>query len=479
MKLHFLSDSFKVSSGFGIVGKNLAIGLKNLGYKVSATGFQTSYHPEYYKGIKIYPLATDKAENIQLINNLLEENPDLIIYIGDMYTDVSYLAKIPLQLGKKVAVHCPIEGNRIPKRMINDLKEIIENGGKIIPQSKYGKKEMEKYGIKTEDFSYHGYDPNIFKKLDLKGMDKDHLRYCYYDTEICKMISDPDQIKKQGCYHCNEIHQKLSDKRNCPYYKEEEFTFLKWFDDSKEAARWTELIVNPSHLTSLFKGKFVFTFIGANISFRKRPERLMEAYAKLVGESRMIKDRVWLHMHTIPNGTTGFDLLEIANDLGIKENISFSYGMMRNNTLSDEAINILLNMSDCFVSATSSEGMSINHLLAMAVGLPCISPNNTVMTELIGDVVEDPTNTNKTIGPRGLLANIKDNYTLSDLSKRSLVDINDLAFKMKQIYNNKNLIEQYSNNAIKFAQNYTWDRICSGWNKSLKEWKELSDKNTL
>lgn len=460
MKIHFICDSFKANSGFGIVGKHLALGLKNFGHNISATGIQTSYIPEYFEGIKIYPLATDKDEHSQLINNLLEENPDLVIYIGDMYTNVSYLAKIPLQLNKKVVIHCPVEGSRIPKRMINDLKEIIENGGKVIPQSQYGKKEMEKYGIETENFSYHGFDPAIFKKLDLKGKDKDYLNICYYDTEIGKIISDPNQLNKNGCYNCNEIYKSLSDKINCPYYKEEEFIFLKWFDDTKSGVKWTELVVNPRHLINLFKGRFIFTFIGANISFRKRPERLLAAYAELIKESKMLKDRVWLHMHTIPNNITGFDLLEIADDLGIKENVSFSYGIMRSNTLSDELINILLNMSDCFVSATSSEGMSINHVLAMAVGLPCISPDNTVMTELIG-------NNKKIEDNRGILVKISDSYTLQDLSKRSLVDIKDLTEKMKQIYSDKKIKEKYGENAIKFSNQYTWDKICEQFNNTI------------
>lgn len=460
-KIHIISDSYKVNSGFGIVAKNLALGLKKFGYVVSMTGLQISYVPEYYKGIKIYPLATDKPEDAQLVNNLLEENPDLTIYIGDMYTSVSCLAKIPLQLGKKVMIHCPVEGSRIPKRMINDLNEIVEKGGKIIPQSQYGKKEMEKYGIKTENFSYHGYDPNIFKKLDLKGKDRDYLSYCYYDTEIGKIISDPNQLDKNGCYNCNEIYKNLSDKRNCPYYKEEEFIFLKWFDDDIGNIRWTELVVNPRHLINLFKGRFIFTYIGANISFRKRPERLLEAYAKLIEESKMIRDRVWLHMHCTPNGTTGFDLLEIADDLGIKENVSFSYGIMRSNTLSDEFINILLNMSDCFVSATSSEGMGINHLLAMATGLPQIAPDNTSLTELVGNDTDKTKN-------RGLLARINDEYTLPDLSKRSLVDIKDLSIKMKEIYLDKQMRSKFSENAIKFVSNYSWDKIAQEFNQIVK-----------
>lgn len=467
MKLHIICDSPKVNSGFGIVGKNVALGLKKLGYDISCTGLQTSYILEYYEGIKIYPLASDKREDIQLINNIIEENPDLVIYIGDMYTDVSYLAKIPLGLGKKVIVHCPVEGSRIPNRIVNDLKEIIEKGGMIIPQSVYGKKEMEKYGIKTRDFIYHGFDPGIFKKLDLKEKDKDKLHYCYYETEIGKIISDPEK----GCKNCLNIY-KENEKKNCPFYKEEEFIFLKWYTNNgeirnkeireKRDAKWTEFVINPRHLIELFKGRFVFLFIGANISFRKRPERLMEAYGKLIESSQMIKDRAWLHIHTIPNGTTGFDLLEIANDLRIKENISFSYGMMRNNTLSDELINILLNMSDCFVSATSSEGMSINHMLAMAIGLPCISPDNTVITELIGNSINKEEN-------RGLLAKITTDYMLPDLSKRSLVDIQDLSSKMKELYIDKKLREKLGKNAEIWARQYTWDNIVYQFDRSLKK----------
>lgn len=466
IKLHLICDSFKVNSGFGIVAKNIGLGLKKLGYNVTASCLQTSYIPEYYEGIKIYPLATDKREDIQLISNIIEENPDLVVYIGDMYTDVSYLARIPLGLGKKIVVHCPVEGYRIPTRVVNDLKEIVEKGGMVIPQSSYGKKEIEKHGIKTVDFTYHGHNPDIFKKLDLKGSgsgkskDKDKLNYCYNGTEIGMMISDPEKVISRGCKNC--IYKEKGNQKDCPFYKEEEFIFLKWFDNSRSGnePKWTEIVVNPRHLVDLFKGRFIFTFIGANISFRKRPERLMEAYSYMINSSQMMKDRIWLHMHTIPNGTTGFDLLEIANDLGIKENISFSYGMNRNNTMSDEAINILLNMSDCFVSATSSEGMSINHLLAMAVGLSCISPDNTVLTELIGNSDDETQN-------RGLLAKCITDYTLPDLSKRKLVDQEHLAMMMKKIYNNKELREKLGNNAEKWAKRYTWSNICLEWDSSL------------
>ncbi len=500
MKIHILSDSPKVNSGFSIVTKNLSVGLKKLGYDVSCSGLQTSYVSEWWNGIKIYPMASDKPENIQLINNLIEENPDIVLYIGDMYTDVSYLAKIPIGLGKKVVIHCPVEGSRIPNRMIADLKEIVNNGGAIIPQSKYGQREMERYRIDTKNFLYHGFDEKIFKILDFgvkggKGHDKDYLGYCYYNTEVGKTFTDPETLestKGSGCNRCNEIYKDIKEKKNCPYYKKEEFIFLKWAKAREDLPeQWTEFVINPKHLLDMFRERFIFIFIGANISFRKRPERLLEAYAKLIngemggnrmggnrmggnrmggnrmggnrmGGSRQIKDRVWLHLHTIPNGTTGFDLLEIANDLGIKNNISFSYGIGRSNNMSDEAINILLNLGDCFVSATSSEGMSINHLLAMACGLPCISPDNTVMTELIGNDKDENKN-------RGFLVNNAIDYMLSDLSKRFLVDTNDLMEKMKKIYTDKELRLKLGNNAEKWSKQYTWDRIVKSWHQSLLE----------
>ena len=58
-KIHILSDSPKAKTGFGIAGENIALGLKNLGHEVTYTGIQTSHIPEYFHGIKVYPLSSN------------------------------------------------------------------------------------------------------------------------------------------------------------------------------------------------------------------------------------------------------------------------------------------------------------------------------------------------------------------------------------------------------------------------------------
>lgn len=450
MKIHILSNSPKVNSGFSVVTKNLALGLMKLGHDVTCTGIQTSYVPEEYFGIRTLPLATDQPEDVQFMNNVMEINPDVIIYVGGMYSpeDPIHLTKMfPNPFCKAVTwVYCPIEGSRLPKRMVSDLNEVVSRGGRVIAQTIYGYNEMKKAGVNVGGFIYHGFDDSIFKKIDLNtGID--------------------NNIK-------NEI-----------------ISFLKVFDGEDEGEKkhknWARFDIPLVELKKEFIGKFVYLFIGANHALRKRIERLIRAYAIMINESKQLRDNTRLHLHTLPVSMTGINLLEIVEELGIKDNISFSFGKDFSGW-SDNALNVLYNLVDVHVSATSSEGFGLNHLQTMAVGIPQIAPDCTSLTELIGDGEKDGGEKS-----RGLLSLIESNVMLQDGSYRSLVDQEHLSTLMKKIYVQKELREKLGNNAEKWAKQYTWNKICAGWDKSLRDWKEIkevkeikkmkeiSEKNTL
>lgn len=437
MKIHFLSDSPKINTGFSIVTRNLALGLMKLDHDVSCTGIQTSYLTENYYGIKTLPLATDQPEDIQFMNNVMEINPDVIIYIRGMYSseDPIHLTKMfPNPFCKAVQwVYCPVEGFNIPKRMVSDLNDVASRGGKVIAQTIYGYNEMKKSGVNVSGYVYHGYDPGIFKKTDLNNI-TDDVR-----NEIVSFLK------------VFEVEDNLSGKKN---------------------KNWTRFDIPVVELKKEFVGKFVYLFHGANHALRKRIERLLRAYAILISESKQLKDNTRLHLHTLPVNMTGINLLEIVEELGIKDNVSFSFGK-DSGGWSEGALNVLYNLAGVHVSATSSEGFGLNHLQTMAVGLPQIAPNCTSLTELIGDGEKDPEKS------RGLLALIESNVMLQDGSYRSLVDQEHLAMMMKKIYIQKELREKLGDNAEKWAKQWSWDRICSGWNKSLNELNQISEKNTL
>lgn len=456
MRIHFISDSPKSNSGFANVCKNISMGLKKLGHEVSISGFQTSFL-EYYNGIPILPMATNIDEISQIQINIMKTNPNVVFYINDAYTDASKF----LNIFPRMITYTPVEGITIPNHMVQNLNKVAENG-KVIAQCEYGYHEMLTSGINVHSYIYHGYNPDIFHPIEPNNIDKES-KYCYFKTEQGQTNIDPKLLYDHSCQNC--VKSDINEQIDCLFYKEETITLSKY---DKESNQWMQIedvpisklrdSINPSK-------KFMFLFVGANHMLRKKIERLLKAYTFLIKQSKQLEDRIHLHLHTNPISPTGIDLLEIANRFNIQNNISFSFG-----NWSENALNILYSIADCQVSATSSEGFSLPVLEGFATGLPMIAPDCTSQTELIG-VAEDPTNSNKTIGPRGLLAHIQADYMIQDLTYRSLVDEYDLAEKMKELFNNKKMIEKYGQNSVHFAKNYTWEKICEQWDKLLKEFK--------
>lgn len=449
MRIHFLSDSPKSNSGFANVSKALASGLKKLGHEVSISGFQTTFL-EYYNGIRVLPMATNIDEISQVQSNIMKVNPDIVIYISDAYTD----ARKFLNVFPRMVTYTPVEGFDIPNHMVQNLNEVAKNG-RVIAQCSYGYQEMKKAGIKVHSFIYHGFDDKVFFPIDDKEIES-KSKYCYYRTEQGQVSTDPKLIYDRCCHNCKfNSNEQIS----CPFYKEETVTISKYMcGKDGEKGNWTQIEGIPiSNLRYQIKGKkFMYLFVGANHMLRKKIERLLKAYSILIGESKQLSDRIILHLHANPVASTGIDLLETANRLGIQNSISFSYG-----NWSESALNILYNIADVGISASSSEGFGLDTLQSMAVGNSYIGPDCTSFTELIGN---DKDNTNN----RGLLAKISEQYMIQDLSCRSLVDERDLALKMKEMYVDKNLRDKCGDNALKFAQNYKWDTITKEWGELLK-----------
>lgn len=462
MRIQFLSDSPKSYSGFANVTKNIAFGLKKLGHEVSISGFQTTFQ-EYFNGILILPMATNQDEILQIQSNIMKVRPDILFYVNDAYTD----ARKFLNIFPKMITYTPIEGSEIPKHMVINLNKVAENG-KVVAQCEYGYHEMLKSGINVDSFIYHGYNPeNFFPIPNENNKNKDNKtknintesKYCYFKTEQGQLNTDPKLFYDHSCENCKF---DIKEQPECLFYKEETVTISKY---DKESIQWIQIEDVPiSQLSTNINPskKFMFLFVGANHMIRKKIERLLKAISIFIKQSKQLEDRIHLHLHTNPISPTGIDVLEITNRFEIQNNISFSFG-----NWSESALNILYNIADVGISASSSEGFGLDTLQSMAVGNPYLAPKCTSFSELIEDTIEDPINPNKTIGPRGTLARIQADYMLQDLTYRSLVDEQDLAEKMKQIFQDKKMREKYEDNSTKFAKNYTWERICEKWNNLL------------
>jgi len=444
MKIHFFSNSLKTNSGFSIVTKNLAQELKKLGHEVTMTGIQTATTPEYTYNIECLPFATHTSEVEQFKNNLMQVDPDVVIYINEMYTDLRHLTKI----FPRTICYVPVEGIGLPDYVSKDLNLIATNGGRVIAQCAYGFNQMIENDVQSLGYIYHGYNEKIFKQLEKSELTN---RYCFYSTEMGKESINPRKLC--DCYHCNIIP---SEQLFCRKFKDELVNICTYKNE-----KWTETCELPIYrLKEQFDNKFVYLFVGQNHLLRKKINRLLMSFTMLL-DSKQMKDRIHLHLHCQPQSPTGLDLLELCNRLKIQDNVSFSYGTWRSSGWSEQALLILYNLVDVHVSATSSEGFGLPILESMACGIPQIAPDNTSLTELIG----------KDDNKRGLLAKINDSDMIIDMTSRQLVDISDLSSKMKEMYTNKELRKKCSENCLEFVKPHTWSQISLKWDKIIREMK--------
>lgn len=452
MHIHILSNSPRLNSGFSVVAKNLAIGLKKLGHEITYTGMQTVDRSDFYNDIEILPIGAGYIDDVTSYMIALDRlKPDIVINIFQADYEYNDFPK----MFKRCIWYIPVEGRNMPQKMANDILQIKMNGGQPVAQCLYGQAEMQLAlaGIDVP-YIYHGFDDKIYKPIDCNK--KEEISYCHYKTENGKASSNPLVLHKNGCYDC-ELSSK--EQLTCPTYKEEHIAVLKFIN-----GKWTEEDTPITHLPAITKGKYVFLFVGQNLGVRKRIERLLKAYSIFVGQSKQLKDRTILHLHTMPISINGTNLIGIIQNLGIQNNVIFSYGAYRSSGWTDESMNILYNTADVNVSASSSEGFGLATIESMACGKPNIGPVCSSFIELIGDGEKDP-------NARGLLASIGEWQMIENGSERALVNEQHLASMMKKLYSDEKLRERFSRNAIKFANQYTWNKICLQWNDLIKGMK--------
>jgi len=64
MKIHIISNSLNINSGFADVSRHLAVGLKKLGHDVTTSGMQTGYTTHFYHGIECLPIFGTAVDDI-------------------------------------------------------------------------------------------------------------------------------------------------------------------------------------------------------------------------------------------------------------------------------------------------------------------------------------------------------------------------------------------------------------------------------
>lgn len=420
MKIHFLSDSLRMNSGFAIVAKNLMLEFMKRGHQVTMTGLQQSFLKETNYGIECYPLNVGHiSEEVKYFITLMNIKPDIVFNIfGSDTGSMDNLLEIPLKAGIKNRIwYCPVDSKDIGTISYGTLKRYTESDGKLVAQCEWGYNQFIKAGINVVDYIYHGYNPNVFKKLS-------------DDDWIDNKIIDSFINQKVGLMIWN----------------------INKYDNKESKYEYINYPIND--IKKLIKGKYVFGFLGANFGLRKRIERLLKAYSLFIKGNKQLTDRTLLWLHTLPVSNQGINLLNIIKKLGIEKNVIISYNGENEDTWSENNICKLYNIFDCHVSASSGEGFSLPILESMACSVPNIGTNICSFPELIGNSEEG----------RGLLVDCE-LQMVQDESFRGLVNEKKLCEAMIKMhaYWDKNKCK-----CTDFASNYTWSKVSDDWIELFK-----------
>jgi glycosyltransferase involved in cell wall biosynthesis len=117
------------------------------------------------------------------------------------------------------------------------------------------------------------------------------------------------------------------------------------------------------------KDDFICTWINRNTR-RKRPGDVLKSWQMFLMnlENEYKHKNAILLMHTDPYDQQGMNLVEIAKNLNILENVRFS-----DQEVDFNKINILHNISDVHINIAHTEGFGLSTLEAMSVGKPIIA----------------------------------------------------------------------------------------------------------
>ena len=161
----------------------------------------------------------------------------------------------------------------------------------------------------------------------------------------------------------------------------------------------------------------------------------------------------------------GGNIRDIASNIGLElyKDYSFPGNFDANQGYPIEVINMFYNISDLVISTTIGEGYGLSILEGMATKTPLLFPNNTAITEVIGENEE-----------RGYLCKsgedmdhticlgMQDNNII-----RPLINVEDMANKMIYIYEHQDEAKEKAEKAFEWVKS---------WKQIGKEWIEIFRK---
>jgi len=190
-------------------------------------------------------------------------------------------------------------------------------------------------------------------------------------------------------------------------------------------------------------GRFVVGCV-ARSNFRKQIPLLVRALGDLARDH----PEAFLYLHTDPD--EDWNLTEVVRRHGLSERTAFTRGVAGATGVDSTTLNTIYNLFDVMVLPTMGEAFGLPILEAMAAGVPVIATDCSAVPELLDG--------------RGELVRVKEWITMPwDNADYALLDVDDLVAKLRELYHDRDLRQQYAQGGRAFALTMTWDRCAAEW----------------
>ncbi|MBI2927042.1 MAG: glycosyltransferase family 4 protein [Verrucomicrobia bacterium] len=194
-----------------------------------------------------------------------------------------------------------------------------------------------------------------------------------------------------------------------------------------------------------FRGKFVIGCVARNQARKNIP-----ALVKAVASLRERIDNLHLVLHMNPCDV-GYDIVTLLHRYRLEGQADVSGpDSTLDRGLSDEQLNRLYNLFDVMVLPSTGEGFGLPIIESFAAGVPVVATDYSACSELVRG--------------RGELVKILTTVTAgTNLIEQAVIDVEDLAARIERLYRNPELVRQYSEAGLAFAQSLNWDRLLPQW----------------
>lgn len=442
-----LMDSPTVSSGFGIVARNVLKELEKTGkYLIDVIGinhFGDFYNTETYP-YRIYPAMPQGYNDLygrpRLVQSLLGHDLwvkgpwDFVFTLQDSFileTVAPTIASLRQQYKEKLPPewlfqwigYWPVDAELKENWVTNS----IAKANFPVAYTEYGKREM----VKIDDFR------NPPGELGMK----DKVRVIPHGVDSSVFHPLPEAERKEFRRH---FFQKLGVTDN--------------------------------------------TFVVTNVN-RNQPRKDLARTMLAFREFKKRRPDSILYLHAKVQDAGG-SLQEIARAVGLEANKDWSVpnDFNENQGYPIEMINQIYNAADLVVSTTLGEGWGLSLTEAMAAGKPVLAPAITSIPEMFGMSPDDPKqpelawveeNLAKLRGipvksgssaSEFICLGLQDNERL-----RPLTNVDDMVAKMIWAYDNPDKAAKVASNGYKWVtEDLPWSNVCQSWVKLFDEaWDKL------